>query len=283
MDGRKPPEVVDTRQLWNTNAPAWTELARAGYDVYRDLVNSPGFFAVLPAVNGQLGLDVGCGEGHNTRHLAALGAEVVALDISELFIAAASAEARPGVRFVLGDGARLPLTDRSFEFVTAFMSLMDVSDPETTLHEIARVLKPGGFVQFSVVHPTTSTPIRHWIEDDSGQRQALAVGDYFYEGPLTESWIFGAAPKEVRDRHAPFMITYARRTLTGWIDAVLDAQLTLEAISEPHADEDTARAHPEVADTQIAPYFLILRARKPAEEANRPLTPGPTAPHRPIG
>jgi SAM-dependent methyltransferase len=264
MDGRGPREVVETRRLWNSNAPAWTELSRAGFDVYRDLVNSPGFFAMLPGVNGQFGLDVGCGEGYNTRRLAKLGAILVALDISEVFLAAASTDVDPGVRFVLGDGAHLPLADGSFDFVTAFMSLMDVGDPETTLQEIARVLKPGGFVQFSVVHPATSTPIRRWTDDDSGQRQALAVGGYFYEGPLTESWTFGAAPPDILDRHTPFTITYARRTLTGWVNAVLQAQLRLEAISEPHADEDTARAHPEVADTRIAPYFLILRARKPA-------------------
>jgi hypothetical protein len=43
----------------------------------------------------------------------------------------------------------------------------------------------------------------------------------------------------------------------------LAADLIIEAIAEPHADEQTAAAHPEVADTRIAPYCLIVRARKP--------------------
>lgn len=51
------------------------------------------------------------------------------------------------------------------------------------------------------------------------------VGDYFYEGPLTETWMFGAAPREVRDHHEPFTFTHARRTLTSWVNAVLDAGL----------------------------------------------------------
>ena len=29
----------DIRGQWNANAAAWTELSRAGFDVYRDLVN----------------------------------------------------------------------------------------------------------------------------------------------------------------------------------------------------------------------------------------------------
>jgi 2-polyprenyl-3-methyl-5-hydroxy-6-metoxy-1,4-benzoquinol methylase len=33
-------------------------------------------------VDGKFGLDLGCGEGHNTRQLAKLGADMVALDIS---------------------------------------------------------------------------------------------------------------------------------------------------------------------------------------------------------
>jgi len=44
---------------------------------------------------------------------------------------------------------------------------------------------------------------------------------------------------------------------------VLDAGLTVEAIAEPCADERTAADHPEVADTRIVPYFLLVRARKP--------------------
>jgi len=64
-------------------------------------------------------------------------------------------------------------------------------------------------------------------------------------------------------RILPFTITYARRTFAGWLAAVLASGLAIEAIAEPCADERTAADHPEVADTRIAPYFLLVRARKP--------------------
>ena len=256
-------ERPDTRKLWNANAAAWTELSRAGYDLYRDLVNSPAFFALLPRVDGLLCLDLGCGEGHNTRLLAGRGARIVALDVAEVFLAAAAAANRQDIRYVLGDGAGLPFRAASFDAVTGFMSLMDVADPERTLHEVARVLRPGGFVQFSVVHPIMSAPVGRWVDDDTGKRQARAIGEYFYQGPLSETWTFGAALAQFRDRYEPFTITYARRTFTGWLDAVLGAGLRVEAIAEPCADEQTAADHPEVADTRIVPYFLQIRARKP--------------------
>lgn len=73
----------------------------------------------------------------------------------------------------------------------------------------------------------------------------------------------GPVVTAVRDRYQPFTITYARWTLAGWLSAVLGAGLVIEAIAEPCADEQTAATHPQVADTRIAPYFLIVRARKP--------------------
>jgi len=251
----------DIRGQWNANAAAWTELSRAGFDRYRDLVNTPAFFGLLPPVDGLVCLDLGCGEGHNTRLLAGKGAQVAALDIAESFITAAAGHDRNGICYLVGDGAALPFRASAFDAVTAFMSLMDVAEPERTLGEVARVLRTGGFVQFSVLHPVISAPIGRWVNDDSGVRQARVVGDYFYQGPLTETWTFSAA--QGRDRYQPFTITYARRTLAGWLSAVLGAGLVIEAIAEPRADEETAATHPQVADTRIAPYFLIVRARKP--------------------
>jgi SAM-dependent methyltransferase len=256
-------DPTDTRQVWDANAPAWIELSRAGFDVYRDLINTPAFFDMLPDVSSRRGLDVGWGEGHNTRLLAEAGADLVALDVSQPFVRAAAARERSdprGISYVLGDAGHLPFASNTFDFVTAFMSLMDVGDPDAALREIARVLKTEGFVQFSIAHPFTNTPVRRWIDSETGEREALAVGGYFYEGPLEETWIFGAAPEELRQQRRPFHIVYARRTLASWLNAVLRSGLSIEAIGEPCADEETAATHPGVADSRVAPYFLLVRA-----------------------
>jgi ubiquinone/menaquinone biosynthesis C-methylase UbiE len=256
----------DPRAVWDANAAAWIELSRAGFDVYRDEVNTPAFFELLPDVAGLCGLDVGCGEGHNTRLLARRGAQVIAIDVSPTFVAAAAAHepANPvAISFVLGDARILPFPSQSFDFAAAFMSLMDVGTPETALAEVARILRPGGFFQFSIGHPFTNTPIRRWVESDTGEREALAVGDYFSEGALEQEWTFSAAPEPIRQQVTPFRIVYARRTLASWLNAVIGAGFLIEEIAEPHPDEATAGSVPSVANSAIVPYFLILRARRP--------------------
>ena len=77
--GRKAVQQDDPAACWEANAETWTRQARAGYDVYRDVVNTPAFFAMLPSVVGRSGLDVGCGEGGNTRKIARLGARMRAV------------------------------------------------------------------------------------------------------------------------------------------------------------------------------------------------------------
>jgi SAM-dependent methyltransferase len=253
---------ADVRAQWNANAEAWAELTRAGYDVYRDLVNTPAFLRMLPPVAGLRGLDLGCGEGHNTRLVERAGARLVAIDVAERFVTAAAAAAVGGIDHVVGDATRLPFCDDTFDFATAFMSLMDVSDPDAALAEIARVVRRGGFVQLSIVHPVNNTARRRWVDVD-GERWGLAIGDYFVEGPSTDRWSFGAAPAAIRERHEPFTVTSTRRTIAGWLSTVIGAGLTIEAVVEPCADDDIARAHPEIADTRIVPYFLIIRARRP--------------------
>src|SRR5256886_6546433 len=143
-------------RYWNESAESWTKLARAGYDVYRDHLNTPAFFAMLPDVEGLAGLDIGCGEGHNTRLLAKCGARVTAIDIAEAFIAhaqEAEKETPLGINYRVASAVDLPFADATFDFATAFMSLMDVPETVRVLAEAYRVLKPGGFLQFSIAHP----------------------------------------------------------------------------------------------------------------------------------
>ena len=122
------------------------EAARAGFDVYRDHLNTPAFFALLPEVAGLTGLDIGCGEGHNTRLLARRGARVKGIDIAEFFVAharQAEADEPLGIEYRVGSAVALPFADQAFDFATGFMSFMDMPETDRVLAEAFRVTQAG--------------------------------------------------------------------------------------------------------------------------------------------
>ena len=254
-------------ELWNANAEAWTTLTRLGYDKYRDHINTPAFMNMLPDVTGLRGLDVGCGEGHNTRLVAQRGARLAALDIAGRFIRFAQAQEalEPlGITYLRASTVEMPLADASFDFVMATMSMMDVPEQDRAVREVARVLKPGGFFQFSILHPCFMTPRFKWVLDETGQRVAMECGDYFNQEQGTiEEWIFGSAPDELKERFAKFRIPRFFHTLSTWLNMLCAAGLSIEETAEPFAGDDSIAIHPKLASTRVIACFLHLRCRKP--------------------
>jgi len=260
---------AEVKQCWEANAEAWTVMARQGCDRSRDLFNTPTFLRILPDVKGLCGLDIGCGEGHNTRLLARLGAKMTALDIAPTFIryAREAEEKKPlGIAYCEGTAIRLPFADARFDFATAFMSMQDIADQEAAVREAFRVLRSGGFFQFSITHPCFQTPKWGWIRDEKDRKVACTVGDYFREpGCRVEEWIFGAAPSELKARYPKFKTPYFERTLSGWLNLLLGAGFRLEHFAEPTPDDETLRQNPTFYDARIVAYFLIVRCRKPTQ------------------
>lgn len=253
---------------WEANAETWTRHARAGYDLYRDAQNTPAFLANLPAIAGLDGLDIGCGEGSNTRKLAEAGARMTGIDIAPTFIrhaTEAEAEAPLGIAYRIADGMALPFADGSFDFATAFMSLMDMPHQDRVLAEVLRVLKPGGFLQFSILHPCFATPHRKVVRDENRKVLAIEVRDYFRstDGEI-ESWRFGAAPEHEKASVAPFRVPRFHHTLSDWVNLIVATGFAIEMMHEPSIDPETARALPYLDDTLVAPLFLHMRVRKAA-------------------
>ena len=254
-------------QYWNDNAEAWAQLARAGYDVYREHFNTPAFLAMLPDVQGLSGIDIGCGEGYNTRQVAGRGARMTGIDIAEVFIGHAREleEEEPlGIDYRVASAVELPFEDGSFDFATATMSLMDVPETERALAEAYRVIRPGGFLQFSITHPCFDTPHRNNLRDEDGVTYAIEVGDYFedMDGKVTE-WLFSAAPKEVRDRYPKFKTPRFTRTISRWLNLVIDVGFAIERVEEPRPTDEMVRICPDLQDAQVVGYFLHVRGRKP--------------------
>jgi SAM-dependent methyltransferase len=142
---------------WDFGAQAWLGFVRAGKDIHRDALNNPAMFKLAGKIEGQLVLDLACGEGYNTRILARKGAKCVGIDFSRKMIDLARKEEEKeslGISYYVVDATDLKqFSDSSFDLVTCFMSLQDIKNYRAGIAEVSRVLKNHGRFIFSIPHP----------------------------------------------------------------------------------------------------------------------------------
>jgi SAM-dependent methyltransferase len=150
------------------------------------------------------------------------------------------------VVYRVDDGTTLrTVADDSVDGATAALSLNNIDDLDAALRSIRRVLRPNGFLTFTVPHPSFGAPGSETIATSDGLRRV--AGNYFAEG-LWRS----AHPHSVR-RAGNY-----HRTISTYLTAVLDHGFTLRSCREP-APSDAVRT--EAPHRLGLPPFLLVSAR----------------------
>ena len=98
-------------------------------------------------------LDAGCGGGGMPLSFAEEARQVVGIDLAPRFRDAghrlASERGIRNLHFTQADGQALPFPDAAFDMVLSHAVIEHVADAALYLRELARVLKPGGFMYLS--------------------------------------------------------------------------------------------------------------------------------------
>lgn len=168
-------------------------------------------------LEGKKVLDIGCGYGFYTDYFRSIGASVVGIDGSDKMIEIAK-KRYPECAFSVADITKeLPFENTMFDIVFCNQVLMDIVDIEIVFSECKRILKPGGILYYSIVHPAFYDG--NWMKDEDGYRYAKAMKAYIEPYSfINEFW--GKTP-------------HFHRSMSYYLNVAADNGFVLKRTEEP--------------------------------------------------
>ncbi len=239
---------------WNAIGDEWFELAQTGEA--RNCFIMPQMLGYMGDVKEKRILDLACGEGGYSRELTKRGAKLVAVDCSkkaiEYAVKLAEKENLSIEHFVRNSNDLFGIESETFDIVLCSMMLMDCEDFEGTLKEVVRVLKPGGSVYASVIHPCFDGNHDTGIgRQGTGIDREVVVKNYFepreWEAPLYQ----GTIP-----------VIWRHRTMEDYVKTFVKAGLAIVDLNEPRASDEQAKISVPMAWLQKIPLYLYWELKK---------------------
>ena len=250
------------RQYWNSIADEYRAITRINADDfhYGPLLAGESKLQLLPPLKpGMMSLELGCGEGQNSRWLARHGLICTAIDISDGQLEYARNDAIAEgltINFRRSTIEDFEADPESYDIITSSHAFEFVKDPFGLIKKIASWLKPGGWLMISTVHPVYNGDWVEAEEDDGSSSWGRLIPNYFH--PIDDV-------REQPDGNGECIVSRAY-PVSAWFNAFRDAGLRIERLEEPPAAEHPAYASDDWLDAMdecsAIPTTLILVAQK---------------------
>ncbi len=251
---------ADVQANWTANAERWDAMYDDDGDRNRRYQSDEPMLRLLGDIRSLQVLDVGSGQGYLCRKLAASGATMTGIELSDGFfeIATGHERRRPlGITYHQASASDMAFfDDEQFDKAVANYVLMDIRDYEAALGHICRVLKPGGRFVAVISHPSFACGAgweRRPPDSPRREERVYRVDSYFRRGPYLGQW-GGLDP--VLSFHRP---------LRDYWQAFSEAGFAIDAFEEPSITDRGRRELPAwmVEQALRIPYSCIFRLTKP--------------------
>lgn len=197
-------------------------------------------------------LDAACGTGRHAAILASSGWEVLGVDTTDAMLEVARAKV-PQATFHAGRLEALPLENASVDLVVCGLALTHVEELAPVYAEFGRVLRPGGRVVTTDMHP---------IMCSTGGMAAFPIHD----GPRPD-----IAAGEAATLHYVLNLVHH---VQEYVSAIVAAGLRITACHEPPVVDAIVETFPSFGAFPDAtrqaflglPYLLIWELMKPPAE-----------------
>lgn len=181
-------------------------------------------------MQGKKVLDLGCGDGSD---LTQLKGDIYGIDASEEMVKIAQ-EKNPKGEIKVAVFEDIPFSDQMFDIVLSKWSFQSSPNIDSIYNEIARVLKPQGYLIFLTTHP-----MRQFYEKRH-------KGKNYFDQEVVESFFF----------NKQFSVKEPTHTLNDYLSPTFFTHFTLLAFEEGN---DSAV---ERIDGDIYPSYFIIKARR---------------------
>ncbi len=250
------------QRYWDAIADDYRAITRINADDfhYGPLLAGESQLHLLPPLTpGMKALELGCGEGQNSRWLARQGLSCTAIDISEGQLAYAREDAAKEelqIDFRCQSIESFSAPEATYDLITSSHAFEFVESPFELIKRVATWLKPGGWFVLSTVHPVYNGDWVEAEEEDGSETWGRLLVNYF--SPIDDV-------REQPEGEGPPIASRAY-PVSAWFNAFRAAGLRVERLEEPPAVKTPAYASDDwmaaFDECSAIPTTIILIGQK---------------------
>lgn len=235
---------------------SWYNDHLKGDDTYHAQVIAPNLFRMLDPKEGEVVLDLACGQGYITRLVAESGASVLGVDVSpELVSLAKQGNTLENCNFgVLSADDLHSLKNESYDAALCVLALQNIEKLRETFSEVSRVLKHRGKFLVVLNHPSFRVPkASEWGFDEARKVQYRRVDSYLSESRAEIEMHPGKVKSEVT-------VSF-HRSLQLYMKQARAAGFAIRSLEEwiSHRNSDSGpRAEAENKARKEIPLFMAI-------------------------